>query len=709
MNFRIADTFTTSLAHLTGDEQKSVKITVFDLQANPANPGIQLHKLDKAKDKRFWSARVGSDIRLILHRSEDSLLLCYVNHHDTAYRWAERRKLETHPTTGAAQIVEIRETIQEILIPKYVEEEETAPHPTPTHQDQRLKAAPLFADTSDDTLLGYGVPPEWITDVRTATGETLLDLADHLPAEAAEALLELATGSMPQPIAGPPKPDASPFDHPDAQRRFRVFTDLDELQQALDYPWDKWTVFLHPKQRETVDRDQSGPARVSGTAGTGKTIVAIHRAVHLAVTNPESRILLTTFSRPLANALRAKLNILLGTRPRLAERIDVESLDDLGEKLYRVHVSGGQPPRIADRATLRELLKQAAATVPDLRQNLSFLLAEWEAIVDARQLANWDEYRDAPRLGRKTRLAEVQRRLLWDVFARVQTGLKEKGLLTRAGLFAALTKAVSERRNPVYDHIVVDEAQDINIPQLRFLAALGSDAGAPRPNGLFFAGDLGQRIFQLPFSWKSYGVDIRGRARTLRINYRTSHQIRAQADRLLGPEVVDVDGNIEERKGTVSVFNGPVPEIRTFDHSGAEIQAVSKWLKDRNKDGIAPHEIGVFVRSERELDRAISAVDLAGLQYELLNDRTETASRSVSISPMHLAKGLEFRAVVVMACDDEIIPSQQRMEQAGDDSDLQEVYDTERHLLYVACTRARDRLLVTAVEPESEFLGDLGK
>jgi len=262
---------------------------------------------------------------------------------------------------------------------------------------------------------------------------------------------------------------------------------------------------------------------------------------------------------------------------------------------------------------------------------------------------------------------------------------------------------VRECAHPPFEFAVVDEAQDISVPQLRFLAALG----AGRPNSLFFAGDLGQRIFQQPFSWKALGVDVRGRSSTLRINYRTSHQIRTQADRLLGPDVSDVDGNREDRKGTISTFNGSQPDIMVLDTPKEELKAVSQWLAERTKEGIVPHEIGVFVRSAAELDRARAAVADAKLPYKVLDDNVETTSGRASISTMHLAKGLEFRTVVVMACDDEVIPSQERIETVADDADLEEVYNTERHLLYVACTRARDHLLVTGVEPASEFLDDL--
>src|SRR6266699_5748567 len=186
MEFRIADTFTDSLARLNGEEQKAIKTTAFDLQLNPAHPGLQFHELKRAKDPNFWSIRVSRDVRVIVHRTGTSLLLCYVGHHDKAYEWAERRKLETHPNTGAAQLVEIRERVQEIVVPTYVQ-----PTPTP------VQKKPLLSHVADEELLRYGVPAEWLADVRQATEDTVLALAAHLPAEAAEAVLELATGGTP--------------------------------------------------------------------------------------------------------------------------------------------------------------------------------------------------------------------------------------------------------------------------------------------------------------------------------------------------------------------------------------------------------------------------------------------------------------------------------------------------------------------------------
>jgi hypothetical protein len=688
MEFRIADSFTDSLARLTGDEQKAVKTTAFDLQMNPAHPSLQFHRLDRARDKRFSSIRVSSDIRVILHRTEGSLLLCYAGHHDDAYRWGESRKLETHPKTGAAQFVEIRETVQEIAIPKYVDTPELAP-----------KKPLLFAKVSEEQLLDYGVPAEWLADVRGANEDTVLELAGHLPSEAAEALLELATGVTPQAVQ-PATKGADPFEHPDAQRRFRVVANIEELQRALDYPWEKWAVFLHPAQRALVEKAYNGPARVAGSAGTGKTIVALHRAVFLTRANPEARVLLTTFSDALSNALRTKLRGLIGNEPRLAERLEVHSMFAIGRRLYEANFGR---PKIATRETVREVLKESATAIAGAQFSQAFLVGEWEYVVDAWQLDSWESYRDVPRLGRKTRLPEAKRAALWRVFERVRSILRERGLVTWPEVFHSVAAKLREIPRAPFEFAVVDEAQDISVQQLQFLAAIG----AGRPNSLFFAGDLGQRIFQQPFSWKALGVDVRGRSSTLRINYRTSHQIRKQADRLLGPEVSDIDGNTEDRRGTVSTFNGPPPEILVLSTPQKEGKAVGLWLAERRSEGIVPHEIGVFVRSTAELQRARAAVEGAKLPYKVLDDNVETVSGHVSISTMHLAKGLEFRTVVVMACDDEVIPLQERIEAVTDAADLEEVYNTERHLLYVACTRARDRLLVTSAEPASEFLDDL--
>jgi mRNA-degrading endonuclease RelE of RelBE toxin-antitoxin system len=455
MEFRIADTFLDSLTRLTGEEQKAAKTTAFDLQMHPSNPGLSFHKLEKARDRSFWSVRVSRDIRLIVHKTQKSLLLCYVGHHDKAYDWAERRKLETHPKTGAAQMVEIRERIEEIRVPKYVESEVTNP-----------KKKELFLNVSDGDLLRYGVPADWVETVREATEDSILGIVDHLPAEAAEALLELATGGRPRAAQKPSDlslhdPDvrgsdtdkiavqtyvaAQSFEHPDAQRRFRTIESPEELQRALEFPWDKWTVFLHPEQRALVERNQPGPARVSGSAGTGKTIVALHRAVHLAKTNPSGRVLLASYSEPLANALATRLRRLISSEPRLGDRIDVAAIPAVGARLYR-HLIG--PLKLAPRDAIVQLMKESRAKTPDTKFTMPFLMSEWDQVIDASQLSTWEGYRDVGRLGRKTRLNEDRRKALWGIFDGVQKGLEGAGMVTEAGMFGKLTATVARAKNP---------------------------------------------------------------------------------------------------------------------------------------------------------------------------------------------------------------------------------------------------------------------
>ena len=743
MEFRIADTFTDSLARLRVDEQKAVKTTAFDLQVDPSRPGLRLHRVDSARDRNFWSARAGRDLRIIVHRTSSSFLICYVDHHDQAYGWAERRRLERHPRTGAAQLVEIREVVREVEAPRYAPPQwdatgeaakagtsETSSVPGSAETVSVPEAVPgtgrgepaaeqlLFADKTDDELLGYGVPSDWLGEAKSATEETLLELAEHLPAEAAEALLELATGGTPL-VRAPLPPDADAFAHPDAERRFRVMADREELERALEAPWEKWTVFLHPAQRTLVERDYGGPARVAGSAGTGKTIVALHRAVHLAESDPDARVLLATFSEPLADALQRRLRLLIGNRPRLGERIEVRSMAGLAERLFKLNIGGLQ--RVSEEQQ-RELLSRAGAAVPDHGFSDRFLWAEWNGVVDAWQLRNWDEYRSVPRLGRRTRLAEARRRVLWSIFAKVRDELERQDLLTTAAMFGRLEDHFNQAPRSPFDYCVIDEAQDVSVAELRFLAALSED----RPNSLFFAGDLGQRIFRAPFSWRKLGVNVQGRSRTLRVNYRTSHQIRRQADRLLPAKMADVDGIEEDRRGTVSVFNGPAPEIRVLRSEADEIAAVGDWLRGLSLAGRQGPDtgsdlgaIGLFVRSSSQIERALHAVEAAGLRGIRLGAREAAATGErtdasngrdtprVAIGTMHRAKGLEFRAVAVMACDDEVVPLQARIENVADEADLEDVYNTERHLLYVACTRARDRLLVTGVAPASEFMEDL--
>lgn len=689
MIFRIADSFQSALRRLAAQEQKAVKETVYDLQTDPSAPGLQFHRIDKSKDPNFWSMRVNRDIRIIVHKTEESFLLCYVDHHDDAYAWAERRKIETHPKTGAAQIVEVRERVQEILVHRSVVPE--APRPVP-HA--------LFSSVSDEELLGYGVPPEWLGDVRAATEDSIFDLAEHLPREAAEALLDLAVGE--KPIIQQPLPAAaSPFEHPDAQRRFRVLENVDELKQALEFPWDQWTVFLHPSQRQIVDQTFSGPARVTGSAGTGKTVVALHRAANILKREPQAKLLLTTFSLPLANALEKKLSILTGEMSGFVHRVTILPFKGVASDLFTL--AFGHHPKAASDEQVRGALNAASKEVGLDGFTLRFLVSEWLNLVDAWQVDTLEAYQNVPRIGRKARLGSKQREKLWPIFVRAREVLKSQGVLTWPDIFGQVTSYFANRADKPFTHAVIDEAQDLGVPELRMLAAITPDA----PNALFFSGDIGQRIFNEAFSWKAVGVDIRGRSRTLKVNYRTSHQIRQVADRLMPSAQQDADGDVQDRRGTVSVFNGPEPEVLIYRSVELEVEGIAAWIKSVVAAEVEPGEIGIFVRSKDQLGRARAAVKAAGHAQLELSERHEPPQGRIAIGTMHLAKGLEYRAIAVMACDDNILPLQERMESVADQAELEEVHETERQLFYVACTRARDRLAVSGVEPASEFFADL--
>ena len=698
MQFRIADSFTKALGKLNAQEQSAAKITVFDLQQDPSAPGLQFHRIDKSKDQNFWSIRSNRDIRLIVHKTAASFLICYVDHHDDAYKWAERRRIETHPKTGAAQIVEVRERVEEIALPVYTTPEPQVAAVADVPQERFLPS--LFLELSEEDLLGVGVPQDWVADVRQSSEDGFFEIADHIPAEAAEALLDyVGTGMLRKPeeaVAG-----VNPFDHPDAQRRFRVLDDVEELERALDYPWDQWAIFLHPSQRRVVEQKFSGPARVSGSAGTGKTVVALHRAAAVLKKDRQAKVLLTTFSSPLANTLKHKLRMLTGKSDSDGSNVTILPFEGVARDLFTL--AFGHAPRAASMEQVKAVLEATVKEVGIVGFTIRFLVSEWNNVVDAWQINTLDAYLDVPRLGRKNRMGSKQRERVWPVFVRARELLEAQGLNSWPRIFGKVTAHYAERDHKPFSHIIVDEAQDLGVPELRMLAAIADQ----NSDALFFAGDLGQRIFREPFSWKAHGIDIRGRSHTLKVNYRTSHQIRQTVDGLLPPVVRDVDGNEEDRRGTVSVFNGPDPEVRVFDNSNQEIEAVGLWVYEAINEGIEPDEIGIFVRSANELVRARAVVKQAGHTPLELSDRVEERAGRISIGTMHLAKGLEFRAVVVMACDDDILPLQERIETVADEGELDDVYETERHLFYVACTRARDRLLVSGVAPASEFFADL--
>lgn len=691
MELRIADTFQDSLAQLTHHEQKAIRNTVYDLQGDNSLPSVKFHKIARTKDKNFRSVRVDNNLQAVVHKTKKNVLLCYVGRQDQVRKWAEVRKIEKHPTTGAAQIVQLREKVVNF--------------PTPEPQADQAVPGGIFAHLSDEQLLGYGVPQDWVNDVKNVNEDSLLELADHLPQEASEALLEIATGGKPVPaaIAGCQEEHDEGFSHPDAQRRFRLVSDEEDLALALEYPWEKWTVFLHPSQRKIVERDYRGPTRISGSAGTGKTVVGLHRALHLARTNPDATVLVTTISQALANLIEVKLSRLVNPTSEIGQRIVVKSIRQVARELWEPFHPNA---RIAEEDEVDAALREATYRLDEQGFTKNFIRGEWDEVIDARQVMSLEEYKMAPRAGRRKRLSEMQRERLWKIFEGTREILSNAGLHTWPEVFYRVSDLTrqGECENP-FHFVVVDEAQDVGIPDLRFLGVIGGT----RTDGLFFVGDLGQRIFQTPFSWSKEGVNIVGRTYTLKVNYRTSHQIRQKADLLLPAQVSDLDGNVEDRRGTVSVFNGPQPSIELFRNSKEEVKAVASIIRKLKDDGLINDEIGVFVRSPSLMSRARAALNAADVEWRELGGKNPNGVGQVSISTMHLAKGFEYRAVVVMACDCDAMPLQERIAEmsVNDEIDMDEVYTSERQLLYVAATRARDQLFFTGTAPGSEFLKSL--
>lgn len=698
MNVVIANTFTKALKRLDNAVQQLVKAAVFDFQMNPANPGFQLHRLDRAKDPNFWSFRVNQDVRGVVHQTDGALVICYVDHHDPAYEWAERRVLREHPETRAIQFVDAVEKVEEVAIPRHV-------HVEP----------PLFPSDKyeDEYLVALGLPAEYLRPIRTVTRDNLHELIEILPEEVMERFLALADGHV-VPVPSAPR-KAVGYRHPDSGRRFHIVDRQEELRQALDYPWEKWIVFLHPQQRQAVEAEHKGPALATGSAGTGKSVVAVHRAVELARRYPDDKILLTTFSRTLADDLEEKTRALLGDEAPERSRIDIINLDRLAfhQCLQRM----GPFERVDGRTSRRLIEEELAATRTDAlpgmtvvegedpTRSASFLEKEFEIVVDAWGVTIWEAYRDADRTGRGTALGVRQRRAVWSIFEKVLEKIPNASDppgqgITWSQLHRRLASEIGSDE-PLYQHAVVDEAQDFGPSELQLLRALVAEG----PDDLFFAGDIGQRIYKAPFSWESVGIDVRGRSTKLALNYRTTQQIRKFADRLMPDEV----GGLGEdgARASVALLAGDEPKVQAFESRDAETEGVTAILRALINDGVEPQSIAVVRRALNPSylrEAAEAAIEAAGLAHWPLAKSDRPPEPSVLIGTMHRVKGLEFDAMIVMGCDRDTIPYSRLLDENSDPADRETFMEQERNLLYVACTRARRFLYLTYFGDPSRFL-----
>ncbi|MDW8124956.1 MAG: UvrD-helicase domain-containing protein [Geminicoccaceae bacterium] len=541
-----------------------------------------------------------------------------------------------------------------------------------------------------------GVPRVWIETVKSLrSSEDLIQLIGKIPDEAWERLVDLANGERaPAHSQRLLLHTVDPFEHPDSRRRFVKIKDEVDIRRLFSDRWQRWQIFLHPSQRAVVEAEYSGPALVSGEAGTGKSVIAVHRAVWLARRSERARILLTTFSKKLAKRLAQLVEqLLVGERAR--RRIEVVNID---KKLRQLACQYLGNLNFVEQDRLSEMLRASAEREGFGKEKSAFIQAEWERVIDFWGIDTEDEYVEASREGRAVPLSSSARRRLWPVFARVIEELRDQGCDTWSRLAAKVAAALERSGWHPFDHVIVDEAQDFGPQQLRVVRLLV----APGRNDILLLGDWGQQIYKPRFSWMSLGIDVRGRSTRLKVCYRTTWQILRFADRIWfanGPN------EPENARDGLAVCDGPVPIVKGTRIVPEQIEVVAKWLECCRKRAILPEHIAIVARTKAIL-RQIGepAVSYAGLQFTYEVDEYVHDRGRVSLLTMHDAKGMEFRAVAVVGCSREYVPLISAMRQAERAKETEDALRRERNLLYVALTRPRELLLITWSGEPSVFL-----
>jgi len=724
----ISKDYFVAYARLPRKAQRKADEFLGKFQKDSTSAALHLEPLHRTVDPWLRSARIGDDYRVILRAPErgDVYLILWADHHDEAYRWAATKQTAIHPATGSLQIFDAVHATQVITTahPDAVEE-------LPLPQTIESREAPaLFAARSDDELYLAGVPKALMPSVRAVGTEEELDLLlPHLPPEAGEVLTALAAGlalddaleevlGRATPVAGAaPPPEVDVTDVPAAlerqttQRQFRLFDGSIDLDAALRYPLDVWRVFLHPRQRRIAHARTKGPVRVLGGAGTGKTVVALHRAAFLVrevFTKPDDRVLFTTFTTNLAEDIHSQLAKLL--EPDHLARVEVVNIDRWASQVLR---GRGKSVNIAFDEAQREHLDNAIEIYGQDDIRPAFYRAEWRDVVQEQGILGEDEYVLAVRKYRGMPLARTERRRLWPVFAAYRDGLTQAGLvepidlLRRARLEVETQRAESGGASR-YRAVVVDEAQDFSAEALKLVRAI---AGPEQPDDLFLVGDAHQRIYGRPVSLTSCGIHVRGRrSQTLRLNYRTTAAICRWSMRVLKDvEVDDLDEGKADRRGYVSVREGPAPTVRVFVTAREESAAVVETVRAALAAGVAPDHICIVARTRGPLvDRLGPALESAGLSTVML-DGKEPRKEGVRLSTMHRVKGLEFPIVLLAAVSRGDVPLSTEELSSEDPAVAARALLRERSLLYVAASRARDELFVSAVGAPSTLLEGLLK
>ncbi|MER5454624.1 UvrD-helicase domain-containing protein [Micromonospora sp. NPDC002389] len=684
--------------------EKFQQLTVAELHADK---GLHLESVNNARDPRMRTIRITDFWRGVVLAPDDgsdTFLLLNVVPHDDAYGWAAKR---LYTVNSATRALEVRNVVAiEQLTPALEKAAAQAP-------------SLLFAKHSDTVLRHLGIDDQVLRAVRTIVDKSQLEaFGTLLPEDQFEVLQYLAEGFSPdevyrdlvtarRPVDATPDPsDSLEIAIANTASRITLVTRPDELAEILDKPFAAWRVFLHPSQRRVAYRvTYTGPAQVTGGPGTGKTVAALHRVKHLLSRTPHSRVLLTTYTNALAASLRENLALLLGDEEQLA-RVEVTTVNAVANRAVRALAGRVSTPigDVDERQTWRRVCRKL--TLPWTEQ---FLAQEYRHVILAHDVQTREAYRVASRRGRGAGLATRQRDRVWDAVEMFTAELSAAGTATHLQICAQAAKLLGDAdlADHGYDHVVVDEAQDLHPAQWRVLRA----AVPPGPDDLFITGDPHQRIYDSRVSLSALGISVTGRSSRLRINYRSTEEILTWSTRVLvRAPVEDLGGEGEDSlTGYRSLLHGKRPTVQGHPSSQAEIAGLVKRVGEWLAQGVGPSEIAVCSRFNTTLSSVQDELAGAGVPSVRVRDQPGADVDGVRLATMHAMKGLEFRCVAIVGVTAKAVPFAKEVTPPEVDS-IQHGSDLlrERCLLFVASTRAREALHVSWSGPPSPFLSDVG-
>ncbi len=683
----LQDTFLEAFERLPRSEQRRTRAMIDKMREDLSAPGLNFERYNEALDPKVYSVRVSQSYRAIAVKPEnsDTIVLVWVDHHDEAYRWVKRKRFEVNVHTGAFQMwTAVEGEIQE----------EPSEEPG------------LFTHLTDHQLIKLGVPPELVPVVkRIRTLEELDAKRRDIPADAWEALNFLATGesyeevlSFMEELRAEEEDGADPFERAvknrSSSRSIVVITDDEQLNEILNQPLEKWRTFLHPTQKELVEKHYRGPIRVLGGAGTGKTVVVMHRARRLVrnILRPDERVLVTTYTVNLAESIREHLKTMC--TPEEMERIDVIPIDRLARQLVDQYENVRIEKVNPDPDEVEKLWMEALEANGWSQDRLSFVMQEYDHVIQSNGVDTWEEYLDTPRTGRGQRISRAERKQIWDVVCDFRRRMQERGWYAFEDILRLARKWVKRNRGVVtYRSAVVDEAQDFHAEGFKLLRELVPEGD----NDLFIVGDAHQRIYSCHVVLGRCGINIRGqRSKRLRLNYRTTEQIRDQAIGVLhGLTFDDLDGGIDQANDR-SLIYGEAPERVHFTTQREEQEYVIQTIRELLDEGVKSSEIAILARSNWLAEKYEQWLTEHGIPAEKMGTHFTLTRDGVSCGTMHRAKGLEFRVVFLVGVSEGLVPPQSRIQKAKDPLAREQMEREERSLLYVAATRARDKLFVTS-------------